>query len=76
MKIGSRVVLFLIYFPILTFFPHEQAGADEPIDLIVEEHVLMPGEYLVNVLRNTYNIPDHLIFNEYLNLIKEINPDI
>ncbi|MCK5514224.1 MAG: hypothetical protein KAJ00_06980, partial [Deltaproteobacteria bacterium] len=36
----------------------------------------MPGEYLVNVLRNTYNIPDHLIFNEYLNLIKEINPDI
>ena len=76
MKIGSYVVLSFIYFSTLTFFPLEQAGADEPIDLTVEEYVLMPGEYLVNVLRNTYNIPDHLIFNEYLNLIKEINPDI
>ena len=76
MKIGSHVVLFFIYFSALTFFPHEQAGADEPIDLTVEECVLMPGEHLVNILRNTYNIPNHLIFNEYLNLIKEINPDI
>ncbi|NOQ85414.1 MAG: hypothetical protein GQ554_00845 [Deltaproteobacteria bacterium] len=76
MKIGSHVVLCLIYFSTLTFFPHEQAGAGEPINLTAEEYVLMPGEYLVNVLRNTYNIPDHLIFNEYLNLIKDINPDI
>ena len=76
MKIRSHVVLFFIFFSTLTFFPHELAGADEPIYLTAEEYVLMPGEHLVNILRNTYNIPDRLIFNEYLNLIEEINPDI
>lgn len=75
-KSVSHLVLLFIYFSILSFIPPRQALSDEPIDLSVDEYILMPGEHLVNILRNTYRIPDPLIFNEYLNLIKEINPDI
>ena len=46
------------------------------VELAVKKHVLLPGEHLINVLRTTFNVPDHLIFNEHLNLIKEINPDL
>ncbi len=77
MKIRNHYVLFPIYFlSILTLLPPQQLSAEETVDLIVEEYVLLPGKHLVSVLRHVYNIPDNLIFNEYLNLIKEINPDI
>jgi hypothetical protein len=77
MKISTR---FLLSFTFLVFITlsllHHQSVADEPFELVVEKHVLLPGVHLVDVLRKTFNLPDHLIFNEYLNLIKEINPDV
>ncbi len=38
--------------------------------------VVKRGEHLAMVLRKVYGLPDKLIFNEYLNLIRELNPDI
>ncbi len=77
MIIINRFVLFSICFLIIfTLPPSQLAGAFETVDLPVERYVLLPGKHLANILRDKYNIPDHLIFNEYLNLIKEINPDV
>ncbi|KPJ58151.1 MAG: hypothetical protein AMJ42_03800 [Deltaproteobacteria bacterium DG_8] len=77
MKIRKYYVLFLFYlFFIFTLLPSTLEGTEETVDIVVEKHVLLPGEHLINVLRNTYNLPNHLIFNEYLNFIKELNPDI
>lgn len=77
MKFGNHYVLFLIFlFSILSSLPYKLEGVEEIVDVVVEKHIFLPGEHLINVLRNTYNIPNHLIFNEYLNLIKELNPDV
>ncbi len=77
MDISNRFLLSLTLFLfILLSLPHNQSVAEEPFELVVEQHVLLPGAHLVDVLRKTFNIPDHLIFNEYLNLIHEINPEV
>ncbi|HOO37573.1 MAG TPA: LysM peptidoglycan-binding domain-containing protein [Deltaproteobacteria bacterium] len=41
-----------------------------------EVFVMKRGQHLAMVLREIYGLPDRLIFNEYLNLIKELNPEI
>jgi len=41
-----------------------------------EEYTFSKGEHLAQVLRDMYNIPDNVIFNRYLNLVKTLNPDI
>ncbi|MCK5011087.1 MAG: hypothetical protein KAS98_11410, partial [Deltaproteobacteria bacterium] len=70
-------MLFLIcFFFVMISSPLNSEEAEETVDVLVEKRVLLPGDNLVNILRITYEIPDHLIFNEYLNFIKELNPDI
>lgn len=77
MGIKNHYILPLIYFfPFLAFLPSGAEGVEETVNIAVEKRVLLPGEHLIEVLRNTYKIPNHLIFNEYLNLIKELNPDV
>jgi hypothetical protein len=41
-----------------------------------EVFVMKRGQHLAMVLREIYGLPDRLIFNEYLNLIRELNPEI
>jgi len=41
-----------------------------------EEYTFSEGEHLAQVLRDMYDIPDELIFNRYLNLVKKLNPDL
>lgn len=73
----NHYVLFLIcFFFVMIISPLNSEETEETVDVLVEKRVLLPGDYLVNILRTTYEIPDHIIFNEYLNFIKELNPDI
>lgn len=44
--------------------------------ITTEEYTFSKGEYVAQVLRYMYNVPDDLIFNRYLNLVKQLNPDI
>ncbi|HHO76237.1 MAG TPA: LysM peptidoglycan-binding domain-containing protein [Deltaproteobacteria bacterium] len=39
-------------------------------------YVIKKGQHLAMVLREVYGLSDDLIFNEYLDLIKELNPGI
>ena len=41
-----------------------------------EDHTVSEGEHLAQVLRDMYNIPDDLIFDEYLDLVKKLNPGL
>jgi hypothetical protein len=41
-----------------------------------EDYTISKGEHLAQVLRDMYNIPDDLIFNQYLNVIKKLNPSL
>jgi hypothetical protein len=41
-----------------------------------ETYVIKKGEHLARVLRQVYHIPDDKIFNEYLNQIKTLNPQL
>lgn len=73
----NHYALFLIcFFFVMIISPLNSEETEETVDVLVEKRVLLPGDHLVSILRSTYEIPDHLIFNEYLNFIKELNPDI
>lgn len=39
-------------------------------------YVIKKGQHLAMILRQVYGLPDELIFNEYLNLIRDLNPEI
>jgi LysM repeat protein len=41
-----------------------------------EDHTISKGEHLAQVLRDMYNIPDDLIFNQYLKVVKKLNPGL
>ena len=59
--------------------PHLPGGQER--DLSVEAapedvYVIKKGQHLAMILREMYGLPDQQIFNEYLDLIKELNPEI
>ena len=39
-------------------------------------HVVQPGDTVANLLRKLAGLPEHLIFNEYINKFKELNPSL
>jgi len=45
-------------------------------EIPTEEYIFSKGEHVAQVLRDMYNIPDDVIFNRYLKLVKTLNPDI
>ncbi|HVN71432.1 MAG TPA: LysM peptidoglycan-binding domain-containing protein, partial [Desulfomonilia bacterium] len=40
------------------------------------EYVIKQGEYLAKILRRVYGVSDDLIFHKYLDLVKQLNPEI
>ncbi len=45
-------------------------------DVAPDEYVIKQGEHLARILRRVYGVPDELIFHEYMELIKKMNPEI
>lgn len=41
-----------------------------------EEYTFSKGEHVAQVLRDMYCVPDDLIFNRYLSLVKKLNPNM
>jgi len=41
-----------------------------------EKFTISKGEHVAQVLRDMYNVPDDLIFYRYLNMVKQLNPDL
>jgi hypothetical protein len=40
------------------------------------EYVIKQGEYLARIMRKVYGVSDDLIFHEYMDLVKKLNPEI
>ncbi len=55
--------------PFDTLFSH-------PSQIPTEEYTILKGEQVAQILKDRYNIPGNLIFDEYLNLVKQLNPDV
>jgi hypothetical protein len=45
-------------------------------EMSTEEYTFSKGEHLAQVLRDMYHVPDDLIFNKYLDVVKQLNPDM
>jgi len=42
----------------------------------IENYIVRPGDSLIKVVQNLYDIPEKELYNEYLNQLKRINPSI
>jgi hypothetical protein len=40
------------------------------------EYVIKQGEYLARIMRKVYGVSDDLIYHEYMDLVKKLNPEI
>ena len=83
-KIVPHQVL-LVPFKYITHFNIPQEGfrsvllnllSSQSSQISTEEYTFSEGEHLAQVLRDMYIIPDDLIFDRYLNLVKKLNPDL
>jgi len=45
-------------------------------ELDLENYTVKRGDSLVRVVKGRYNIPDHIVYNKYLNFVKKLNPSI
>jgi len=45
-------------------------------DVDTRFYTVRPGDRLVHIMRHELGLPDNLIFNEYLNLFRELNPGV
>ncbi len=51
-------------------------GELEVREVSPNEYVIKQGEYLSKIMRKVYGVPDDLIFHEYMDLVKKLNPEI
>lgn len=42
----------------------------------IEHYTVRPGDSIIKIIRNHYDIPKEYLYDEYLNQLKKINPDI
>jgi hypothetical protein len=45
-------------------------------ELDLENYTVKRGDSLIRVVKALYNVPDHIVYNEYLNFVKKLNPSI
>jgi LysM repeat protein len=78
---GEKIIIPLVISPL---------GADEnipealysepavPIESIenIERYTVRSGDRLIKIIKNHYDIPDELLYDEYLDQLKKINPHI
>lgn len=56
--------------------PDRQADPPDPSDVEPLPYTVAKGDYLSKILREKLELPDRLIFDEYIDLFKKLNPDI
>lgn len=63
----------------ITTAPARKKAPDEPLqvkEVSPDIYVVKQGQHLAQILREVYGISDELIFDEYVDLIKKLNPQI
>ncbi|MBT8762412.1 LysM peptidoglycan-binding domain-containing protein [Desulfohalobiaceae bacterium Ax17] len=75
LKPGQTLLLPLVSPPQKTIITTRQT-IPTPESVLKKSYIVKSGDNLVKILRNIAHLPDKLIFNEYINLFKKINPQI
>lgn len=79
---GEKIIIPLIIAPVggTTALAGKSPPATVPIesikDLNVAQYTVKPGDRLIKVVESLYDIPKKELYNEYLGLLKNINPSI
>jgi len=73
---GTSVVISLAGAPPAAAEKKKTPKELELLDVAPEEYVIKQGEHLARIMRRVYGVSDELIFNEYMNLVKKMNPEI
>jgi LysM repeat protein len=79
---GEKIIIPLVITPLTEEdgdIPEAvSAQAAVPLDSIedIEHYTVRPGDSIIKIIRNHYDIPKEYLYDEYLNQLKKINPDI
>ena len=79
---GQNILIPLVISPITGNQTSTDAGPPEELpietlkDLKLENYTIEPGDSLIKVVTSLYDIPSEELYNEYLALLKKVNPSI
>ncbi|MBU2497537.1 MAG: hypothetical protein KKE57_01425 [Proteobacteria bacterium] len=76
---GEKIVIPLTISPVAGL-PRSTVETMVPLealkDVKMENYTVKPGDALIKVVKNLYNVPDQELHEEYLHLLKRLNPEI
>jgi len=75
---GQQIIIPLKIAPLAgeAFAEETYATPEDLKDLNLENYMVKPGDNLVKVIKGMYEIPDQELYNEYLEMVKRLNPSI
>jgi hypothetical protein len=79
---GEKIIIPLKITPLAGNLAQERSSLksitllNRLMDLKFENYTVMPGDSLTTVVKARYNIPREFLYNEYLDLVKDLNPSI
>ncbi|NIO19199.1 MAG: LysM peptidoglycan-binding domain-containing protein, partial [Candidatus Aenigmarchaeota archaeon] len=79
---GEKIIIPLKITPLAPNLAQERSSLKKrtllkgPTDLKFENYTVMPGDSLTKVVKARYKMPPEYLYNEYLDLVKDLNPSI
>jgi hypothetical protein len=73
---GTRIVIPIKGEPAIVAEQKKPLDGLEVREVSPNEYVIRQGEYLARIMRKVYGVSDELIFHEYMDLVKKLNPEI
>lgn len=77
---GEKIIIPLVISPVEGGRLSGEADTTTTVPLEdvkgLENYIVKSGDSLIKVVKNLYDIPDEVIYNEYLDQLKKINPSI
>ncbi len=79
---GETVLIPINIIPVKGYGKVREVGEESALDLTsleemeVENYVVRPGDTLTKIVRNRFNMPPDVFFQNYLHLVQKLNPDL
>jgi hypothetical protein len=73
---GTKIVIPIKGEPAIVAGQKKPPEELEVREVSPNEYVIKQGEYLAKIMRKVYGVSDELIFHEYMDLVKKLNPEI
>lgn len=79
---GQKIIIPLAIVPLGDMAPGPKELPQEPVDLAslkdldLDNYTVKPGDSLIRVLGDHYKVPEKDLYDEYLQLVKRLNPSI